>query len=63
MRELPNDVMVDRKICPIMSDSRGMILCQGKHCYAAYLKIVEGNADWFCALIDGPDPSLQKDRE
>ena len=49
-----NGQMIDRKICPIMSDSRGRILCQGLNCYAAYPQVLMSETFWFCTIIDGP---------
>ena len=46
-----------RKICPIISDSRGRILCQGRNCYAAYPRVLMGETLWFCTIIDGPPPA------
>ncbi|MDO9035869.1 MAG: hypothetical protein Q7U51_11775 [Methanoregula sp.] len=51
--------MSERKICPIISDSRGSVLCQGRNCYAAYLRILMAETCWFCTIIDGPDPVSQ----
>ena len=57
-RELDNNgQMSDRKICPIMSDSRGRILCQGLNCYAAYPQVLMSETLWFCTIIDGPGPA------
>jgi hypothetical protein len=61
-RELDNiGQMIDRKICPIISDSCGRILCQGLNCYAAYPQILMSETLWFCTIIDGPGPA-QKSR-
>ena len=49
-----NGQMVDRKICPIMSDSRGRVMCQGLNCYAAYPRVLMSETLWFCTIIDGP---------
>jgi len=51
-----NGQMSERKICPVMSDSRGRILCQGRNCYAAYPQILISETFWFCKIIDGPGP-------
>jgi hypothetical protein len=42
-----------RKICPIMSDARGMILCQGRNCAAASRHRPGDDTSWYCRLIDG----------
>ena len=42
-----------QKICPIMSEPRGMVLCQGKHCAAAYTRNLGGETCWFCEIIEG----------
>jgi hypothetical protein len=52
-----NGQMSERKICPIMSDSRGRILCQGCNCYAAYPQVLMSETLWFCTIIDGPGPA------
>ena len=49
--------MSERKICPIMSDSGGRILCQGRNCYSAYPWVLMGETLWFCTIIDGPRPA------
>jgi hypothetical protein len=51
--------MSERKICPIMSDSRGRVLCQGRNCYAAYPQVLMTETLWFCRIIDGPGPTLK----
>ena len=57
-RELDNNGhMIDRKICPIVSDSYGRILCQGLNCYAAYPRVLMSETLWFCTIIDGPGPA------
>jgi hypothetical protein len=48
--------MSTRKICPVMSDSRGRVLCQGCNCYSAYPRLLMGETLWFCTIIDGPEP-------
>ena len=61
-RELDNNgQMSERKICPIMSDSGGRVLCQGCNCYAAYPQVLMAETFWFCTIIDGPGPA-QKSR-
>ena len=45
--------MVGQKICPLMSESRGMVLCQGKHCAAAYARNLAGETCWFCEIFEG----------
>ena len=52
----PGSRMDERTICPVMSDSKGKILCQGKGCYAAYPRNLMGETLWFCTIIDGPCP-------
>jgi hypothetical protein len=62
-RELDNNgQMNERKICPVMSDSRGRVMCQGCNCYAAYPQVLMAETFWFCTIIDGPAPA-QKVRE
>jgi len=52
-REREDGTMTERKICPIMSDSRGIIYCQGKHCAAAYPRRLVGETFWICEIIEG----------
>ena len=42
-----------QKICPIMSQPRGIVLCQGKYCAAAYARNLGGETCWFCEIIEG----------
>jgi len=59
-RELDNNgQMIDRKICPVISDSHGRILCQGLNCYAAYPQVLMSETLWFCTIIDGPGPAQE----
>jgi hypothetical protein len=59
-RELANNGhMIDRKICPVMSDSHGRILCQGFNCYTAYPQVMMSETFWFCTIIDGPNPAQE----
>ena len=46
---------VPRLVCPVMSDSRGKVLCQEANCAAAYPCTGTGENTWACAFIDGPD--------
>jgi len=58
--EEPDGRMSRRAICPAMSDSRGIVLCQGKNCAAAY-PIREGEkTTWACRLI-GEHPAGEED--
>jgi hypothetical protein len=45
--------MMGQKICPIMSEPRGMVLCQGKNCAAACPRNCAGETYWFCEIIEG----------
>jgi len=36
-----------------MSDSRRVVLCQGKNCAAAYPRTLMGETLWYCELIEG----------
>jgi hypothetical protein len=47
---------VTRLVCPVMSDSKGKVLCQEANCAAAYPCTGTGENTWACAFIDGPDP-------
>ncbi len=49
-----------RLICPVMSDSKGMVLCQEANCVAAYPCIWISESTWSCAFIDGPDPAPER---
>ncbi len=49
-----------RLICPFMSDSKGMILCQEANCAAAYPCAGIGESTWACAVIDGPGPQPER---
>jgi len=51
--ETEGGTMSDRKICPLMSDSRGVVLCQGKNCAAAYPRTLMGETLWYCEMIEG----------
>jgi hypothetical protein len=62
-REQENGHMTDRKICPIMSEPRGIVLCQGKNCAAAYPRNLKGEVFWFCELIEGHPPQSGRDHE
>jgi hypothetical protein len=62
-REQENGHMTDRKICPIMSEPRGIVLCQGKNCAAAYPRNLKGEVFWFCELIEGHPPHFERDHE
>jgi len=55
--------MTDRKICPIMSEPRGIVLCQGKNCAAAYSRNLKGEVFWFCEIIEGHPPQSGRDHE
>jgi len=57
--EQADGTMSVRKICPIMSDSRGIIYCQGKNCAAAYPVSLMGEIFWVCELIEGHCPSRE----
>ena len=61
-RELPGNRMTDRKICPVMSDSRGVVMCQGMQCAAAYTRQLQGETRWYCIMVDGPDPMRDYDQ-
>ena len=45
--------MSDRKIYPPMSNSRRVVLCQGKNFAAAYPCTLMGETLWCCELIEG----------
>jgi hypothetical protein len=45
--------MIGQKICPIMSEPRGMVLCQGRNCTAACPRSIDGETYWFCEIIEG----------
>ncbi len=47
---------VQRLVCPVMSDSKGKVLCQEANCAAAYAVPVYGNLAWACTFIDGAAP-------
>lgn len=55
--------MTGRKICPIMSEARGIVLCQGKNCAAAYPRRLMGGTCWFCELIEGHLPRETGDHD
>ncbi|MDD1710345.1 MAG: hypothetical protein LUQ37_05490 [Methanoregulaceae archaeon] len=55
-REEEDGWTAGQKICPIMSEPRGMVLCQGKHCAAAYPRNLAGETYWFCEIIEGHLP-------
>ncbi len=55
--EHPDGKMGTRKICPVMSDSRGKVLCQGKNCTAAYPRHLMGDTLWYCEIIEGHPPT------
>jgi hypothetical protein len=45
--------MIGQRICLIMSEPRGMVLCQGKNCSAACPRTIVGETYWFCEIIEG----------
>ncbi len=45
---------IQRLVCPVMSDSKGKVLCQEANCAAAYPVPENGYAAWACSFIDGP---------
>jgi len=47
---------VKRLVCPVMSDSKGIVLCQEANCAAAYPCTGISESTWACAFIDGPGP-------
>jgi len=51
--ELADGTMQERKICPIMSEPTGIVLCQGSNCAAANCRRLDGETIWFCELIEG----------
>lgn len=51
---------VKRLVCPVMSDSKGMVLCQEANCAAAYPCAGIGESTWACAFIDGSDSNLKR---
>jgi hypothetical protein len=51
---------VKRLVCPVMSDSKGMVLCQEANCAAAYPCPETGEPAWACAFIDGPGPAPKR---
>ena len=51
---------VKRLVCPVMSDSKGMVLCQEANCAAAYPCAGIGESTWACTFIDGPDPEPKR---
>lgn len=55
-REEENGSMSERKICPFMSDPRGVVLCQGKNCAAACPARPGDGTFWYCRLISGGNP-------
>ena len=62
-REQDDAHMAERKICPIMSEAKGIVLCQGKNCAAAYPRILMGGTFWYCELIEGHPPRSGRDHE
>lgn len=56
-REQEDGTMIERKICPVMSDSRGMVLCQGRNCAAAYSRELMAGTFWCCRIIEGYPPN------
>jgi len=58
-RENEGGTMSERKICPLMSDSRRVVLCQGKNCAAAYPRTFMGETLWYCELIEGHPIEIQ----
>ncbi len=55
-REKDNGCMSERRICPVMSDSRGIVLCQGKNCAAAFSRTIGGEVLWDCVFLAGDRP-------
>jgi len=55
-REEDDGCMSERRICPVMSDSRGIVLCQGKNCAAAFSCTIGGEVLWGCAFLAGDHP-------
>lgn len=53
----------ERKICPIMSDSGGFVLCQRERCYAAYPKNLMGEVMWICEIIEGTFPDRVREND
>ncbi|MDI9633611.1 MAG: hypothetical protein QFX32_06090 [Methanolinea sp.] len=51
-RENGDGTMSPRRICPLMSDSRGIVLCQGKNCAAAYSVRARDGEAWYCAILE-----------
>ena len=51
------DAPMKTKVCPIISDSRGSVLCKGDICYAAYYRSLMGETICFCLIIDGTGDS------
>jgi hypothetical protein len=45
--------MAERKVCPLMSDPRRVVLCQGKNCAAACPVPATGGTLWYCGLVEG----------
>jgi hypothetical protein len=59
----PVSRLSDQKVCPVMSDSQGMVYCLRSDCYAAYPRSLMGEVLWFCELIDGPNPDIRVDHD
>ena len=51
-REEEDGRMVGQRICPLMSEPGGMVLCQGKHCAAACPRNRAGETYWFCECFE-----------
>ena len=62
-REQADGRMEERKICPLMSGAQGIVLCQGKHCAAAYPRLLKEETFWSCALIEGHPPGERREYE
>ncbi len=51
-REGEDGTMSERKICPLMSDAKGVVFCQGKNCTAAFPVRPGEESLWFCGLVE-----------
>jgi hypothetical protein len=62
-RETEDGRMIGQRICPIISEPRGMVLCQGKNCSAACPRTIAGETYWFCEIIEGRQEREESDDE